>query len=318
LRKRQENAFPRWPVDATVETLFEQLLVLLLKLQGLERIPFVWYWPDNYKHCVVMTHDVETSRGLDYCSRLMDIDEEYGLRSAFQFVPEGRYEVSKETITATRRRGFEVNVHDLSHDGLLFADRKVFLERCKRINHYASEFQADGFRSAILYRNPEWLGALDFQYDMSSPSTARMDAQPGGCCSVLPFYFGSTLELPVTTTQDYSLFHILNDYSIDVWKRQIAEIREHHGLASFIIHPDYVECEKGNRAYQSLLGYLSRFHAAGDTWFALPGEINTWWRNRSRLTITRCRGRWEVDGPSKERARVAYATLQNGQLRYEL
>ena len=34
----------------------------------------------------------------------------------------------------------------------------------------------------------------------------------------------------MTTTQDYALFNYLNEYSIDLWKRQIELIMEHHGL----------------------------------------------------------------------------------------
>ncbi len=35
-----------------------------------------------------------------------------------------------------------------------------------------------------------------------------------------PYFVGKILEIPLTTSQDYSLFQILNDYSIDLWKKQ--------------------------------------------------------------------------------------------------
>ena len=53
--------FPRWPVDRSVDLLFEQLLLATLRAQGLERIPFIWFWPDGAPSCAVMTHDVETT-----------------------------------------------------------------------------------------------------------------------------------------------------------------------------------------------------------------------------------------------------------------
>ena len=37
----------------------------------------------------------------------------------------------------------------------------------------------------------------------------------------MPYFIGNILELPLTTIQDYSLFHILGDYSISLWQQQI-------------------------------------------------------------------------------------------------
>jgi hypothetical protein len=316
LRGWKDIQFPKWPVDATVESLFERLLGLLLSGHKGERIPFVWFWPDGFQSCVMMTHDVETSHGRDYCSRLMDLDAGHGVKSAFQIVPEGRYQVSTAFLDGIRDRGFEINVHDLNHDGYLFSDRQVFLQRSEQIKRYAHEYGASGFRSAILYRNPDWLEALDFEYDMSVPTSGHLEAQQGGCCSVMPFFIGSTLELPLTTTQDYSLFHILNDYSIDVWKRQVDAIREKHGLASFIIHPDYVMEARSRNTYNRLLAYLGQLESEGDSWFALPAEINRWWRDRSEMTLTRHGNSWEIEGAGKERAQIAYATLEGDRIVY--
>jgi len=40
-------AFPRWPVDVTVEQILERLASLCLRSQGIERLPFIWFWPDG-------------------------------------------------------------------------------------------------------------------------------------------------------------------------------------------------------------------------------------------------------------------------------
>ena len=119
-------------------------------------------------------------------------------------------------------RGFEVNVHDLKHDGRLYADHREFLRRAERINNYVREFGAEGFRSGILYRNADWFDAFEFSYDMSIPNVAHLDPQRGGCCTVMPYFIGKIVELPLTCTQDYTLFNILEDYSIELWKKQIA------------------------------------------------------------------------------------------------
>src|SRR5262249_8716309 len=140
-----------------------------------------------------------------------------------------------------RRRGYEINVHDFNHDGCLFADHSHFRSRVKLINQYGRDYGARGFRAAILYRNIEWFDELEFEYDMSVPNAGHLEAQRGGCCTVFPYFIGNILELPLTTTQDYSLFYILQTYNIDLWQRQAAGIIEKHGLLSCIAHPDYLQ-----------------------------------------------------------------------------
>jgi len=284
----------------------------------MERLPFIWFWPQVIPTCTIVTHDVETSAGLDFCPRLMDLADAVGIKTSFQIVPEKRYAVSRAFLQSIQDRGFEINIHDLNHDGHLFRDRDEFLQRADQINRYARDFGALGFRSAVMYRNIDWFAALDVAYDMSIPNMARMDPQQGGCCTVLPFFIGQILELPVTTTQDYSLFHILNDYSTDLWEQEISLIREKYGLLSFIIHPDYVIAETRQRVYRDLLRRLAELRAQGETWIALPGEVAAWWRLRSKLNLVQNHGSWTIEGEGQERATVAYAVVENGKLRYEI
>jgi hypothetical protein len=265
-----------------------------------------------------MTHDVETGEGLDFCSTLMDLNDSFGIKSSFQVVPEERYPVPRPVLDAIHQRGFEVNVHDLNHDGNLMVEREEFLRRAERINEYGQQFGARGFRSAILYRNLDWLKDLEFSYDMSVPNTAHLDPQPGGCCTVFPFFAGELLELPLTTTQDYSLFNILEDYSIRLWKEQISMILEKNGLISFIVHPDYVIDKKARRIYSELLQYLSDLRSQRKTWIALPRDIADWWRLRSKLTLVQAGDSWQIQGEGSQRARIAYATLAGDRLTYEV
>jgi len=310
--------FPRWPVDRTVDCLLEQLLVLAMKARGIHRVPFVWFWPHGATSCVIMTHDVEELAGRDFCSQLMDMDDSVGIKASFQIVPEERYPVPDTFLDDIRVRGFEINVHDLNHDGGLFTDRDAFLRRAERINTYGRRYRALGFRSGALYRNQAWYGALEFSYDMSVPSVAHLDAQRGGCCSVMPYFIGRILELPVTTIQDYSLFHILNDYSIDVWKQQLAAISDSHGLASFIVHPDYIIDKRARVSYHALLEHLARMREQRRTWIPLPRDVARWWQERSRLRVVPDRGRWRIEGEGKERARLAFAILAGDKLDFTI
>ena len=263
-------AFPRWPVDCSVDNLLEHLLLLSLEATGAERIPFIWFWPEGASSCAIMTHDVETELGREFCSNLMDIDDSFGVKASFQIVPEERYSVSTQFLSSIRERGFEVVVHDLNHDGHLYKDREQFLRRAAKINAYREEYGTEGFRAAVLYRKQLWYDALEFSYDMSVPNVAHLDPQHGGCCTVMPFFIGNILELPVTTTQDYMLFHILNDYSTSLWKRQIELIMEKHGLISFIVHPDYVMRARERVIYEELLAHLADLREKKDVWITTP------------------------------------------------
>lgn len=316
LRGWNRLRFPQWPVDLTVDTILERSLILCIRAKRVSSVPFIWFWPDGAQGCAMMTHDVETRAGVASCRKLMDLDDSFGIKSSFQFVPEDRYIVSSELLEEIRRRGFEVNVQDLNHDGNLFSNRDEFLRRAGRINEYLCRFGTKGFRSAILYRNAEWLGAIDASYDMSFPSVAHLEPQRGGCCTVMPYFMNRILELPLTTIQDYSLLHILRESSTNIWQQQIELIKEKNGLISFIVHPDYLPGERELALYKSLLIHLSQLRSDGNLWIALPGEINEWWRARNEMELVARDGEWRIEGQGSERARIAYATLSNDRLTY--
>jgi hypothetical protein len=134
----------------------------------------------------------------------------------------------------------------------------------------------------------------------------------------MPYFIGKILEIPVTATQDYSFFHILDDYCIDLWKHQISLILEVHGLASFIVHPDYIIEDRARATYFGLLEYLSRLRSEQNVWTALPGEVNRWWRERSQMKLVQYGGEWRIEAPGSERARIAYTVSDGQELVYSL
>jgi hypothetical protein len=318
LRGWEKKHFPRWPLDCSVDNLLEQLLLLSLRASGAERIPLIWFWPEGASSCAILTHDVETKMGRDFCPTLMDIDDSFGMKASFQVIPEDRYNVSPEYLQSIRQRGFEVVVHDLNHDGHLYSGREQFLKRAAKINSYGNEYAADGFRAGVLYRKQLWYDVLKFSYDMSVPNVARLDPQHGGCCTVMPFFLGDILELPVTTIQDYTLFNILNDYSIDIWKQQIEIIMGKHGFMSFIVHPDYIMKPRERGVYEALLNHLDRLRDEKSLWITTPGEVNRWWRQRAEMRLVKNFHGWEIEGLGKERARIAYASENHGRLVFTL
>ena len=116
-------------------------------------------------------HDVESKKALRECRVLMKLEQDLGFRSSFNFISEGSYRVSAELRKDLTARGFEVGIHDLKHDGRLFASHRGFKRRAARINRYAREWGASGFRSGFMLRNLDWLHDLDVHYDASTVDT---------------------------------------------------------------------------------------------------------------------------------------------------
>jgi hypothetical protein len=318
LRNWNKLPFPNWPLDTSVEETLERLLIFSMKILKLERIPFIWFWPEGAPSAAIVTHDVEAEAGMRSVSRLMDVDDEFGIKASFQLVPEERYVVTRELLDSIRRRDCEVNVHGLNHDGNLFGDRSTYLRQVEKINAYVREFEADGFRSACMYRNVDWYDRLDVSYDMSVPNVAHLEPQRGGCCTVFPYFIGKVLELPLTTSQDYTLFHILGDYTTNLWMEQMSLIAEKHGLMSFITHPDYILADRALPVYRSLLDRLATLRRDKKVWIALPREVNRWWRQRSEMSLEWEDGSWHIRGNGQERARVAYASVHGERVIYEV
>lgn len=317
-RDWEDLPFPSWPLDFTVDDLHEGYLRLLMESSGINRIPFIWFWPDGLSNSLMMTHDVETAAGRDFTSGLMDLDQFYGIKASFQVIPEKRYEVPDEYVRGIRERGFEFNVHDLNHDGNLYRERKEFELRAARINDYLRRYDARGFRAGAMYRNQDWYDAFEFSYDMSVPNVAHLEPMRGGCCTVMPYFVGKVVELPLTLAQDYSLFHIMDDYSIDLWKQQLTLLKNRYGLMSIIAHPDYLIERRARNVYEELLDHLRQMVRTEKIWMACPGEIDLWWRARRDMKLVPRGDEWEIVGLQNERARLAYAVRDGDHLRYEL
>jgi hypothetical protein len=317
LRNWQQIPFPSWPVDTTVDDLMRETVGAQLRASGAERFPFIWFWPDGAPSCTMLTHDVEGERGLKFCETLLDLDADFGVRAAYQLVPEGQTDVWPYA-DVIRRRGCEVNLHDLNHDGRLYWSRAQFLERARRINEHARQRGCRGFRSGAMYREQDWYDAFSFEYDMSVPNSAHLEPQRGGCCTVMPYFVGDLLELPLTMVQDYSLFFILRDYSTRLWREQMDRIAGQHGLISIITHPDYLIGDSERAVYRELLGLIAELRQRGGTWVAQPGEVNDWWRSRRDMTLRETDSGWTIDGEGSERARVAYASLDGDRVVYNV
>ena len=69
--------------------------------------------------------------------------------------------------------------------------------------------------------------------------------------------------------------------------------------------------------YLKLLEYLQQMTKREGVWLTLPGEVDKWWRARNDMKLVPRGSDWVIEGPEKERARVAYAVLEKGRVCYQ-
>jgi hypothetical protein len=246
-------------------------------------------WPEGKRFALVLTHDVETQKGHDRCRELMRLEEGLDLRSSFNFVIE-RYEVSCQLVTEIQKRGFEVAIHGLKHDGKLFVSKKIFMKRSKTINLYLRKWNATGFHSPSTHHNLEWLSYLNIKYDASTFDTDPFEPQPDGVGTIFPFWTKEQInsngyvELPYTLPQDFTLFVIMKETNIEIWKKKLNWIAEKGGMALLNVHPDYINFkdksqspeEYTSKYYEDFLLYINK-EFKGQYWHVLPKEIASFW-----------------------------------------
>jgi hypothetical protein len=269
--------FPEWPIDLSVARLVRFYAFCVLLAQGRTEASFRWFWPGAYRAAVVLTHDVESEEGLPLALALADVEQELGFRSSFNLG--AWYRVDPGFLRELTSRGFEIGVHGLVHDRSLFASRQAFEAQQQDLGELISRFDAQGFRSPATHRVVPWLGELPVEYDCSVPHSDPFEPQPGGCCSLWPFFIGRVVELPYTLPQDYSLFTLLGHRTPQLWIEQAERIEAEYGLIQCVSHPDpgYLG-HPGNRAR-----YVEFLRAIADrpqVWKALPREVASWWRER--------------------------------------
>ena len=251
-------------------------------------------WPDGKRFALVLSHDIETKKGLDKCLNLMRLDQEMGFRSSFNFVPERGYSTTPELRNHLEQNGFEVGVHDLKHDGKLYKSEKIFKERAQKINTYLKDWGCVGFRSGAMHHNLEWIHDLDIEYDASTFDTDPFEPQPKGMGTIFPFTVKGGpdktpyVELPYTLSQDFTLFVIMQEKNINIWKRKLDWIVQQGGMALLTTHPDYINFDNAGcgpeeypfEFYKEFLEYVKTEYK-GEYWNALPKKMARFWKKFS-------------------------------------
>jgi hypothetical protein len=201
------------------------------------------------------------------------------------------YNVSSELRHYLVKKGFEVGVHGLYHDGNLFSSKKKFQDQAFEINRYLEEWRAVGFRTPCMYHNLEWISDLNIEYDSSTFDTDPYEPQPDGVSTIFPFWVqdGSTskgfIELPYTLPQDFTLFILMKEKNINIWKKKLDWIAERGGMALLNTHPDYLNFdgkklkleEYPKQYYEDFIKYI-KLKYEGQYWHVLPKDLAGYWR----------------------------------------
>jgi hypothetical protein len=278
VKAQKDPEFPRWPLDDSVHRLLSFYAKCLLLASNRAELPFRWFWPDGHRSALVLTHDVESEAGLRLAVDLADLEEQRGLRSSFNIVAEW-YPIDWGIVDELRDRGFELGVHGIRHDRSMFASRENFDAQRSQVAAMAERLGATGFRSPATHRVVDWLGELPVKYDSSIPHSDPFEPQPGGCCTVWPFFLGDVVELPYSLPQDHTLFTLLGHKSIDVWRAQVEGIEALNGLGQVISHPD--PGDLGDPEKRALyVEFLDFVREREGLWKPLPRDVADWWRVR--------------------------------------
>jgi hypothetical protein len=247
-------------------------------------------WPGEKRFALVLTHDVETGRGQGNCAAVAGLEEAFGFRSSFNFVAK-QYNVSSELRQSLLNKSFEVGVHGLYHDGNLYCSEKKFREQIDAINSYLKEWGSVGFRAPCMYHNLDWTHHLDIEYDSSTFDTDPYEPQSDGMGTIFPIWVQDGrkgkgfVELPYTLPQDFTLFVLMKERNIDIWKKKLDWIVENRGMALLITHPDYMNRREGKckmeeypiKFYEKFLDYVKGKYK-GQYWNPLPKEIARFWK----------------------------------------
>ena len=257
-------------------------------------------WPEGKRFALILTHDVEGIKGVSRVEQLMNVELRNGFRSCFNFVPQGEYLLPDAMRKMLDQAGFEVGVHGLEHDGKLYSSKASFAAKALGINEYLRKWNSSGFRSPLMQHKLEWLHKLNVQYDASTFDTDPFEPQPDGVGTIFPFWVPGPdgtgfVELPYTLVQDFTLFRVLQDQNIDIWKRKVDWIASHGGMVLLNTHPDYM-CFAGQPGrdefpvshYEELLGYL-REKYCDSYWSAVPREVASYYQERVPLPLRNTR-----------------------------
>jgi hypothetical protein len=217
---------------------------------------------------LVITHDIDTEKGLRRAAGLIKVEEKLELKSIW-FLPSDEYRLNERLVQELGTSSY-VGSHDTKHDGRLIQIEKQS-DLVQRLISSRVKLESiigrtvDRFRSPLLQfsrRMIKGLGEAGYKMDFSAPTW-----EPGhpatlngfGVESVQAFKVNGIIERPLTLTQDHQILNVLSmspRQATKLWTDQAKLIHSMGGDIVLLVHPDYSfsqDLPEYRRALESLL-----------------------------------------------------------------
>ncbi len=294
LLRRSINTDQQYGDPAPVEFLRILFLATLATVSE-NPIPRIAFWKHGKSYAMVITHDVETSRGLHIgVKQLLQVEKEIGVRSTWN-IPSDRYKLSREILRDLARDG-DIGAHDTLHDGRLILsqfEQKISRARqAKEKLEKLSGTRVEGFRAPLLQHSGELLTAIGkagYEFDSSTPTwetVSPTSSKPHGTGTVFPFQYNGVWEIPVSLPQDHQLTRIRKLSINEAVNNTIAaasHIQALGGACILLVHPDYEYALADNLGdYRRL---IESFHSDPTCDLMTMKQMISWWKTRDASSI---------------------------------
>jgi peptidoglycan/xylan/chitin deacetylase (PgdA/CDA1 family) len=235
-----------------------------IRLKFLEKIGYSINGSEEKGICII-THDVESEKGLRRALKLKEVEEKYEIESTWFLLTE-EYSLDKKIVKRLAESG-EIALHGDKHEAKFYNLKKdKIVERLKKGKEKLEEVaekEVIGFRAPLLQYNKKILEAVSeagFKYDSSAPAWEPLNPltmKQDGIELLNPIKINGIMEMPITLVQDHQMFYILKfkpEQTIEQWIEKINEIEKLGGISVLLIHPDYeLANNKSIRLYEDLL-----------------------------------------------------------------
>jgi peptidoglycan/xylan/chitin deacetylase (PgdA/CDA1 family) len=237
-------------------------------------------WNGKRYACLV-THDVDTLKGLQRAKHLKKLEEKYDVPSAW-YIPSKHYKLNLETIRELANYG-EVGAHGTRHDGKLDQlPKQKLVERLREAKETLEKIinrSIEGFRAPLLQHNVEIIRTLEetgYTYDTSIPTWEPKHPctmKPHGIATAYPLTINGLIEIPVTLPQDHQFLYVLGlapKEVVEKWLDATSIIKSLGGLCTFLIHPDYELANASMDVYEELVNTIV---SDTEAFITVPSEI---------------------------------------------
>jgi peptidoglycan/xylan/chitin deacetylase (PgdA/CDA1 family) len=218
---------------------------------------------------VLLTHDIDTEKGLRKASALKKIENEYNVGSIW-FLVSNEYQIRRD-LARELAEGSEIGSHDTRHDGRLvqIKEKGRLVKRLRESRLKLGDIferEVTNFRAPLMQFNAKLIEALSeagYRSDFSLPcwEPVHPSTMSGfGIESVCEFEICDICEHPLTLFQDHQVLQVLRmtpSEATRFWMDQARLVSSLGGDIVLLIHPDY-SFSQDLESYRKLIKFLVR------------------------------------------------------------